>query len=249
MQSIAKIPLFTRVAPDGTSVVFGINRNASPHIHSKLIEQSNSEVRVQINGNIFRIILRREPIDPDVLAACCVLSSWWRDAQDELTGHSAHLVIANAENAVLDRVGEAVLATHLAAELLKLTAAPGIYWGDGILNSASDFIELAASVRSDNLNASLWINVKAYECDDGSFKLSTFGLAAFDQPDIEVDSFISNNPGQVIGRVCNLIERLLLGQVALLENERVRWGDVEEVFVTFGSSFMNPDDCVAKLHL
>lgn len=241
-----KIPLFEPSVPDGSSLVSALNQNGFLGEVFHLRQERSTELNLSVGSYEFLVKLHKTPIRSDVLESRCELSSWWPNAKNDLSRHTAFIEIVGNSPQRLNRVHESVAATYISTEIVKLTKAAGVYWGDGILNSASDFIELAAVVRPQKLIAGLWVNVKAYRLDDGDFQLCTFGLDAFECADIEIPRFRSDSPGQVVASVCDVIERLLLGEIALIDNQEIRWDNDQEVKVRYGRSFMNPHDCVAQ---
>ena len=203
---------------------------------------------IQLGEGAFSITYGPFPMDSKLLASRARLTSWWPDALSYISSHEATLRISTKSKPE-SRLTDVLRLTELTRNVAKSTDCAGVYWGDGIINSKEEFMRLSENVRSTKFVSKLWVNIKAYELDDGSFLLGTYGLEVFDLPDIEIDGFRADVPGAVIAIICQLLDSLILGGTELkLVNDSpppLSFGDT--VYGVLGNSFMNSADVVCKL--
>jgi hypothetical protein len=104
-----------------------------------------------------------------------------------MRGHNSHLLVALGGESGDAAVRRSVALTHLTAAVAAHVDAAGIYWGGGALvHDPQVFLEEARNTSPQNLPLHLWIDFRIESNDDGTLRLFTTGMRAFDTMEIEI---------------------------------------------------------------
>jgi hypothetical protein len=210
--------------------------------------RSVQSAKIRVGEVSFKITYEPFPMDSELLASSAKLTSWWPNSMSLIGCHEATIRISTMSKPDT-RLTDILELTALTRDAIESTDCEAVYWGDGIINSKEDFLQLSKSVKSTTFVSMLWVNIKAHELDDGSFRLYTYGLEYFKLPDLEIDYFRADVPGAVIAIICLLVDSLILGRTELiiLDESPPPLSFGETVYGVLGNSFMNPAEIVCKL--
>lgn len=153
----------------------------------KIADMETDEEQVilfRIRGGTVMVGLLDAPLPKDELEFACKWAWYWRAACDVMASHRAHLHVA-VLGTDLDKVGAALLQTHVVASLMDSDAnAIASYWRTS-LHSRESFLKQSAYASRETLPIWLWINFRLTSDLEKGWTLSTDGMEEFDLYEIE----------------------------------------------------------------
>ncbi len=191
---LAMVALNTPLMPRAGGCLAGLR--AVPDINLDLgsLKESEGKIVFGLGKDHAAAALMPAAIPWSALEGPCATAWWWPEASEKMKDHASHiLVVLAGESGNL--VQRHVTLTHLTAAVAAHTDAAGIYWGGGTLvHEPQAFIEQARELSPDNLPWPLWIDFRVEGNEDGSCRLFTTGMKAFDKPEIEIRAAAANRP-------------------------------------------------------
>jgi hypothetical protein len=137
--------------------------------------------------------------------------------------------------------------THLVAAVASHTDAAGIYWGSGTLvHDPQVFIEQVHDLSPDNLPLPLWIDFRVVPNDDGSNRLFTTGMKAFNEAEIEIPHS-QKQPAEIFNFACAIAEYIITSHAEIRDGETVGRSETERIRATHAPSMC--DSAVTVLRL
>ncbi len=152
----------------------------------KDIKANEGNLAFLLGGNAVAMALMPSPILWSNLEGPCETAWWWPEAGEKMRGHNSHLLVAlGAESG--DAVRRSLALTYLTAAVAAHVDAAGIYWGGGALvHDPRVFLEEARRASPQSLPLHLWIDFRIESNDDGTLRLFTTGMKAFEKLEIEI---------------------------------------------------------------
>jgi len=137
----------------------------------------------------------------------CKTSVVWRDAVDQVKGHSAHLIACSS-----GKEPRKVLAWYLTKAIeavLPTVDSVGVYWGAGTVVMPTElFLEMSKDSSLEFLPLYLWIDFRCYRDKKGGASLFTTGFESLGFMEIEIRNS-SQKVSFLVDRAFNLAHYLL----------------------------------------
>jgi hypothetical protein len=127
------------------------------------------------------------PIPWSQLEGPCATAFWWPQATLIMRAHKFHFLVAVTAGS-FNPIERRVVLTHIVRSVARTADAAGIYWGDGTLvHDPKTFIQQSATISTDRLDLSLWIDIRVEPNGDGTCRCFTTGLTKLGFMEIEVE--------------------------------------------------------------
>ena len=210
------------------------------------LKESEGKIVFGLGKDHAAAALMPAPIPWSALEGPCETAWWWPEAGERMKSHTSHILVALAGESS-NLVQRHVTLTHLTAAIAGHTDAAGIYWGGGTLvHEPEAFIEQARELTPDNLPWPLWIDFRVEGNDDGSSRLFTTGMKAFDKPEIEIPRS-RREPAEVFDFACSIADYIITTNPRIEDGHTVGRSDAEKVQAEHGPSMWDPKKTVLKL--
>jgi hypothetical protein len=190
--------------------------------------------------------LMHTPIPWTALEGPCATAWWWPEATEKMKDHTSHILVALAgETGKL--VQRHVTLTHVTAAVAAHTDAAGIYWGGGTLvHEPQAFIEQARELSPDNLPWPLWIDFRVEGNEDGSCRLFTTGMKAFDKLEMEIPHS-RHEPAEVFDFACSIADYVITTNPRIEDGHTVGRTETEKIRAEHAPSMWDPTTTVLRL--
>jgi hypothetical protein len=137
--------------------------------------------------------------------------------------------------------------TRLTAAVAAHSDAAGIYWGGGrLVHDPKVFVEQAHRLSPDNLPLPLWIDFRVEPGEDGSCRLFTTGMKAFDKMEIEIPHS-EKKPAEVFDFACSIANYILTSNPNIRDGHTVGRSETEKIRATHAASMWDAGLTVLRL--
>ncbi len=186
------------------------------------------------------------PIPWSNLEGPCATAWWWPDATERMKKHESHILVALMGD-VGNPIQRHITLTHLTAAVASHTDAAGIYWGSGTLvHDPQVFTEQAHDLSSENLPLPLWIDFRVERNDDGSRRLFTTGMKAFNQMEIEIPHS-EKEPAEIFDFACSIADYIITRNPNIEDGHTVGRSETERIRATLAPSMWDSTITVLRL--
>ena len=210
------------------------------------VREDDGKIVFGLGGDHAAIALMPAPIPWTELEGPCATAWWWPEAGEKMKKHTSHVLVALAGSAG-NLVQRHVTLTHLAAAVAAHTEAAGIYWGGGTLvHEPQAFIEQAGDITPKNLPWPLWIDFRVERNDEGSSRLFTTGMKAFNQLEIEIPHS-RKAPAEVFDFACSIADYIITTNPRIEDGHTVGRSEAEKVRAAHAPSMWDPKIEVLRL--
>lgn len=200
-------------------------------------------ILLRVRGGTVSIGLIPKPLPRGEIDHMCKWAWYWRSACEAMEGHQAHLHVM-VLGTDLDKVGAALLQTHVAAALMDDNALAS-YWGTS-LQSREAFLKQSARASRDNLPVWLWVNFRLANDVAKGWTISTQGMEAFDL--YEIESRDANVDGRkLFTLVAGMAEYLIKNGAIIKDGETVGDSPAENIRVRHAPSYWNEGRTVYRV--
>jgi hypothetical protein len=133
----------------------------------------------------------------DLEGPCQTAWMWPRERPAmSLKDHRSHVLVTIVKGD-RDQVSRRLVLTKVMAALATLPGVAGVYWPDAtMVHEPKIFAEFAKVASREEPPVYLWVDLRLFKNDDGTFGLFTTGLAALGLMEIEIPS-IAMQPGEL----------------------------------------------------
>ena len=216
---------------------------AAPQVSS----QTANMATLKWGDSVLAFTLVPQPIPSEQLAGPASCAWYWPAAVDELSHHTAHLLVAMID----EQPGLLRRATRFTAFLravLESSPAIGVQWGASrAVHEAKAFCEVAKKMSEDDLPLHLWIDFRCEQTETpGAVRLFTTGLKALGHPELEVRQF-AGEPATLIGHAYNVAHYMLQKSKTLQDGEALGLADETQVTLRTGESMLGDGQEVVEL--
>ena len=210
------------------------------------VEAQESRLAFPWGGNTAAVALLPAPIPWSNLEGPCETAWWWPEAGERMREHNSHLLVALAGESG-DAVRRAMALTYLTAAVAAHADAAGIYWGGGaMVHDPPVFLEEARQASPENVPLILWIDFRIEANEDGTLRLFTTGMEAFDKLEIEIPR-CRQEPAELFNFACSIAEYILLRGAEIRDGHTVGRCEEEKVPATHAPSMWNNRMTVLRL--
>jgi hypothetical protein len=173
-------------------------------------EDGDQSISFKLDGALVVVATMPAPIPWSQLEGPCATSILWPDAEEELKGHKAHLIVTVAGE--LEPLEIATILTQVtAAALSACSEAIGVYWGNATLVIPSPvFHDFAVEMLPESFPIPIWIDMRGGMNEKILTSGFTAGMEALGHMEFE-----TNNASDSVG---GLRERLFGLAAYVLEN-------------------------------
>jgi hypothetical protein len=192
------------------------------------------------------IALMPTPIPWSNLEGPCATAWWWPKASEKMKNHTSHILITLLGKES-DLVKQNIMLTQLTAAVASLTDAAGIYWGAGTLVHAPNvFIEQSRELIPGDLPLHLWIDFRVEANDDGSYRLFTTGMKAFDKMEIEIPHS-QREPKEVFDFAYAIADYIITRNPKIDDGHTIGRSETEKVKAVYSPSMWDSKVTVLRL--
>lgn len=210
------------------------------------VESKNGNLAFDLGKNHAAIALMPAPIPWPDLEGPCATAWWWPEATEKMRNHNSHIIVALAGDTG-NLVERNITLTHLTAAVASHTDAVGIYWCNGTLvHDPQAFIEQAQEISPDDLPLPFWIDFRVERNDDGSYRLFTTGMKAFNKLEIEIPHS-QKEPTDVLNFACCIAEYIITKNPTIRDGHTIGRSATEKIPVTHAPSMWNSKLRVLRL--
>lgn len=158
----------------------------------------------------------------------CQAAWYWPEAGRELLPHLGHVLVVVVPGTP-DRKAAAVKLTKVAAALVSLSPALGIFWGSsGTVHAPKPFCETAAAIAPDRLPVEIWIGFGLIAEEGQTHSVYTSGLENFGMQELEIHHS-QRDPQFLYERLFDVVHYLLRRDVVLHDGETIGITDTERI--------------------
>lgn len=176
----------------------------------------------------------------------CATSRLWRDAEEELKPHQAHVIVAVVDE--LEPLESSKLLTQAAAALLEAHPnALGVYWGNATLIAPRNiFLDFTHKVLPDGPPLPIWVDIRVGPVTEATSTGFTHGLAALGHMELETER--ANEPFQELyARMEGLIYYVLEHGPVIKDKDTVGENANERIRVMYKESLYGHEGQVMRL--
>jgi hypothetical protein len=206
------------------------------------VDAKENTITCRVDGAHVAAAVMPIPIPNDELAGPATTSLLWPNAQQDLAGYGAHVVvfISGADS----NVAAFQIMTRVAAAVVHGTKAIGVYVGGaGMLVKADVFMELALEP---DLQLALWIDFRCFHSQADQTGLYTVGMAQLDHLEIEVPAS-QRECGDLRIWTMNFASWLIESGTTINSGETVGLSETEQILVDHAESVVGRDGPVMRL--
>jgi hypothetical protein len=201
---------------------------------SELNGEENSATVLQIGGQIVALMFIDKPIPWDDVAQVCKLAYYWKEAEETLKPHQAHIIVSIMSEE--DSIAKYNLLTKVNASLLKISPALGVYMGtQNLVMSVDRYLEESELLHSNALPISLWVYFGLYAEGEGKISGYTYGLSEFGKMELEI-SESAQTLTDIYGFLYNISHYLLAHNPELKDGETIGMTAEQKVMMTHQDS-------------
>lgn len=201
---------------------------------SALNGEENSATVLQIGGQIVALMFIDKPIPWNDVAQVCKLAYYWKEAEETLKPHQAHIIVSIMSEE--DGITKYNLLTKVTASLLKISPALGVYMGtQNLVMPVERYIEESELLHSNSLPISLWVYFGLYAEEDGAISGYTYGLSEFGKMELEI-SHSTQSLTDIYGFLFNISHYLLVQSPELKDGETIGMTADQKVMMTHQES-------------
>ena len=188
------------------------------------------------------------PVPAGDLTGPLAVAWHWPEADDVVAAHQSH-VLVHAASKAMDRLDVRLLVTRVAASIVTVAGASGVYVGDAMLvRAAADYVEDAHASSRHELPMLSWVGFNLVGEDDGSLSAYTTGLGAFDLQELEVRQ--TDRPhAELLGLLADLAHYQLVSGKELKDGDTFGASADDRTRVRYEESAFIPDMTVTLLAL
>ena len=206
------------------------------------IDAKENAITCRVGGAQVAAAVMPIPIPNDELAGPAATSLLWPNAEQDLAGYGAHVVlfVSGGES----NVAAFQIMTRVSAAVVHATKAIGVYVGGaGMLVKADVFMQLA---MEPDLQVALWIDYRCFHSQADQTGLYTVGMAQFDLPEIEVPAS-QRECGELRIWTMNFASWLIESGTTVKSGETVGLSETERIRVDYAESVVGRDGQVMQL--
>jgi hypothetical protein len=245
---LAMIALKSAKIPGSSDIIAEFEKRCPDGPKLTATDKQDTTCMFDLGGRTAFVSLMPAPIPWSDLEGPCATAWWWPEAADCLQNHRYHAIVGFMGEDD-DLVRNHIWLSQLVSAAAVISDAAGIYWGSGtVVHEPQAFADTTAELEPDDVNPSLWIDMRLEQNEDESYRFFTTGLSAFGQPEMEIDR--SERPPEDILNFCfDIIAYLLNSRVTIGNGETVGRSADEKVRVTYAPSMWERAGDVMKLAL
>ena len=243
---LAMVALNRPSMPQAGALLAGLRAVPDIDLDMGSLKESDGKIVFGLGKDHAAAALLPAPVPWSALEGPCETAWWWPEASEKMKSHTSHILVALAGE-TSNLVQRHVTLTHLTAAIAAHTDAAGIYWGGGTLvHEPQVFIEQARELSPDNLPWPLWIDFRVEGNEDGSCRLFTTGMKAFDKPEIEIPRS-RREPAEVFDFACSIADYVITTNPRIEDGHTVGRSDAEKIHAEHGPSMWDPKKTILKL--
>lgn len=206
------------------------------------VDAKDNTITCRLNGAHVAAAVMPIPIPNDELAGPATTSLLWPNAEHDLAGYGAHVVVfvSGGES----NVAAFQTMTRVAAAVVHGTNALGVYVGGaGMLVKADVFMELALEP---DLQLALWVDFRCFHSEADQTGLYTVGMAQLDHLEIEVPTS-QRGCGDLRIWTMNFASWLIESGTTIKSGETVGLSETERIRVEHAESVVGRHGPVMQL--
>lgn len=186
------------------------------------------------------------PIPWSDLEGPCATSILWRNAESEVQGHRAHIIVTVSATTELASLSN-LLTQITAAVLAACPSAIGVYWGNAtLLVPTALFVEFATEILPKGPPVHIWIDTRVGRRENKGSTGFTSGLEALGHMEIETEAS-PEEPGALRERLYLLAEYVLSSGRTINDGDTVGDEAGEKIRVVYSESAFGNERTVMKL--
>lgn len=242
---LAMVALNTPALPSATALQENLKAIPGLAVDLTSVQATDHAIRFGLGKNDVGIGLMPTPIPWSNLEGPCATAWWWPEATEKLRTHNSHLLVflgGDTGNVVQRHI----TLTHLSATVAAHADAAGICWGSGLVHNPQVFIEQAQNLAADNLPLHLWIDFRVEPNDDGSQRLFTTGMRAFNHPEIEIPHS-SQQPAEIFDFAYAIANYVITTNPTIEDGQTVGRSETEKIRATRAPSMWDSTITVLRL--
>ncbi len=141
----------------------------------------------------------------------------------------------------------ALALTHLTAAVATHVNAAGIYWGSGrLVHDPRVFVAEARRASAENLPLLLWADFRVETNEDGTLRLFTTGMKAFEKMEIEIPRS-RRKAAEVFDFACSIANYILTRGAEVRDGHTVGRNEDEKVVAAHAPSMWDSQMTVLRL--
>ena len=244
---LAMIALNTPSMPPTVALVDSLKAIPGIGINLASFKAKEGTISFDLGEDHAAVALMPAPIPWSNLEGPCATAWWWPEATEKMKNHTSHILVALVADGKDNLIDLNIKLTHLTAAVVAHTEAVGIYWGNGTLvHDPHVFIEQTQNMSPENLPLPIWIDFRVERNDDGSYRLFTTGMKAFNKMEIEIPHS-QNEPAEVFDFACCIADYILTKNSRIEDGHTIGRSETEKVRVTHAPSMWNSKITVLRL--
>lgn len=245
---LAMVALNTPSMPPTAALLESLRAIPGIAIDLASVETKGSTIVFGLGKDHAAVALTPTPIRWSDLEGPCATAWWWPEATEKMQNHTSHILVVLAGDTG-NLIQRHVTLTHLTATIASHTDAAGIYWGGGTLvHDPQVFTEQAQDLSPDDLPLPMWIDFRVESNDDGSYRLFTTGMKAFNQLEIEIPHS-QKSPAEVFDFACSIADYIVTRNPNIEDGHAVGRSETEKVRATHAPSMWDSKITVLQLDL
>jgi hypothetical protein len=177
----------TQRLPRLENVLQALRDNVGDGVVPQQVQWEGTNAVFSVADAMVTVAMMPAPYPWEDLEGPCATSFWWPDVTSVLRGHQFH-VLCGVIGGSFTPLERRVILTHVVRAVARTTDAIGVYWAEGtVVHEVKQFIEDSAGVAIDQVNLTLWIDVRIEPNGDGTCRCFTTGLTPLGHMEIEVE--------------------------------------------------------------
>ncbi len=199
-----------------------------------------------IGSNQIAVMLVDAPFPWSDLEGPCATSILWKDAEESLKNHQAHVIVSVLGE--LPPLEQATLLTQATAAVMSACdTALGVYWGNAtLLVPKPMFTDFAIEVLPSGPPIHIWVDFRVGAGDKGGSSGFTTGMAGLGHMEIEALD-VPETPGALRERFTALCGYLLENGPVIHDGNTVGGDADEKIRVVYADSHFGAEGQVMRL--
>lgn len=207
---------------------------------------NDSTIAFEIGSTQVVLGIMPAPFSWSDLEGPCATSILWKDAQDTIKTHQAHIIVTVSAELVPIELSN-ILTQVTAAVMHATRTALGVYWGNArLLVPKAIFNDFAVEILPSAPPIHIWVDFRVGRNENGSSSGFTTGMVALGHMEFETEN-APENSGELRERFLNLCEYVLENGPVILDGNRVGSNAAEKIRVEYSNSTFGCKNKIMRL--